>query len=444
MPGPPSPRWGGPGLRSSPGPEARCNSASTPRRVPPACCDPHRARRPGATRRGRRRWPVPGVAILTGPGGPVQRRSRSRSSVCPLVAILTGPGGPVQRPSIRADAARIPPVAILTGPGGPVQPYAAAGHTSARTSCDPHRARRPGATPAESIHFQLRRRCDPHRARRPGATGRCGSPHSQEVRGCDPHRARRPGATRNAARPVSRLLRWLRSSPGPEARCNHAVCRAVEVLPLVAILTGPGGPVQRRTASAPDFPNVVAILTGPGGPVQPQIHAARYALTTVAILTGPGGPVQLVRLSTMFRTTPTLRSSPGPEARCNPRPRHLRIPMTRCCDPHRARRPGATGLPRETKDTTRHVAILTGPGGPVQRRSRSGWTSRSTSCDPHRARRPGATRPPRIRHHRPAAVAILTGPGGPVQLPVPGRPGSALNEVAILTGPGGPVQLGLT
>ena len=87
--------------------------------------------------------------------------------------------------------------------------------------------------------------------------------------------------------------------------------------------------------------------------------------------------------------------------------------MSHCFNPHRARRPGATG-PR------RRLRFASG------------------CFNPHRARRPGATSKSYILVGKQGLVSILTGPGGPVLRSIHLR-GYWQDGVSILTGPGGPV-----
>ncbi len=284
-----------------------------------------------------------------------------------------------------------------------------------RTGCDPHRARRPGATPHRTRTHRTGCRCDPHRARRPGATSpstwgsmstgvlrsspgpearcnprrrrrrregaglrsspgpeaRCNPRPLQVTRcascGCDPHRARRPDATPTILLDEIDAI-WLRSSPGPEARCNSGLVRTGTARHACC------DPHRARRPGA-TRPTSTAKLSWPPLRSSPGPEARCNIADTASVL----GPA-------------LLRSSPGPEARCNlgGRPRSPR--RWTGCDPHRARRPGATGFPAAPRLRLVLVAILTGPGGPVQ----PAWTcttrpASSGGCDPHRARRPGAT-----------------------------------------------------
>ena len=158
----------------------------------------------------------------------------------------------------------------------------------------------------------------------------------------------------------------LRSSPAPEGRCWRWKRHRYGLLLRVAILTGSGGPVL-------------------GWPHEEAAPGARV-----------------------------LRSSPAPEGRCWRLPTVWRRPRWRRCDPHRPRRAGAGRGMEHGLCGRAHVAILTGPGGPVLVHPaplRSGHPGR---CDPHRPRRAGAGTVTLQVHIPPAQVAILTGPGGPV------------------------------
>ena len=67
---------------------------------------------------------------------------------------------------------------------------------------------------------------------------------------------------------------------------------------------------------------------------------------------------------------------------------------TSCFNPHRARRPGATGHLHPQGARLPEVSILTGPEGPVQPPRTDIRIWRKGCFNPHRARRPGATIPP--------------------------------------------------
>ena len=88
---------------------------------------------------------------------------------------------------------------------------------------------------------------------------------------------------------------------------------------------------------------VVAILTGPEGPVlQRRVVEAGVRRPLVAILTGPEGPVLPgEQLRAAWKANAALRSSPVPKGRCCP----LWI--------------------LKVADWPASVAILTGPEGPV-------------------------------------------------------------------------------
>ena len=192
----------------------------------------------------------------------------------------------------------------------------------------------------------LHRCCDPHRPRRAGAGLDLKDGHGSDHQGCDPHRPRRAGAgVKFAAVPGIRL-------------------------PVVAILTDPGGPVLAPRGSGR------SCRTWGCDPHRPRrAGAGRRALVAdaadpdVAILTDPGGPVlagsqsgppwpgrgcdphrprragaggrRTVGSITVRRL---LRSSPTPEGRCWAPTRRMCSSPTRCCDPHRPRRAGA-GVP---------------------------------------------------------------------------------------------------
>ena len=232
-----------------------------------------------------------------------------------------------------------------------------------KVSFNPHRTRRPGATPSSSVNwvsvewFQSspdpKARCNKigrsFRSRTsrfqssPDPKARCNyrlwlSP----VSGSEFQSSPDPKARCNLVHSGSHyLLSEFQSSPDPKARCNAAFLVAMQEQQLVSILTGPEGPVQRRF---PDF------------------HPHR---TLVSILTGPEGPVQRA-LGCGTARVPT------------------------CFNPHRTRRPGATAEP-PTPASTR-------PGFNPHRTRRPGatWpasisTSTESSFNPHRTRRPGAT-----------------------------------------------------
>ncbi len=283
-------------LRSSPVPEGRCNSSSSTRPASRFRCDPHRPRRAGAT--------VPGVLAPAEPPRCDPHRPRRAGATgfrgqrsWPVLVLRSSPAPEgrcnAQRPH-RMDASDVQ-VAILTGPGGPVQPPCTTTDRRAARRCDPHRPWRAGATPRPRHHRPVRRRLRSS----PALEGRCNG----------------------SSVAIARRGVGLRSSPALEGRCNLG--GGVEFVGgFVAILTGPGGPVQpdaywvgnsgndftlrsspalegrcnqEEVAVTQPLNAEVAILTGPGGPVQPDARARIHAQPGVAILTGPGGPVQPVR-----------------------------------------------------------------------------------------------------------------------------------------------------
>jgi len=158
----------------------------------PRCFNPHRARRPGAT--SQRHSGSNAAGSFQSSPGPEARcyDSRARATSNGKVSILTGPGGPVLLGAAR-HIGRCSPVSILTGPGGPV-------------------LRHDGA-----VYLDL---ADVSILTGPGGPVLPGSTHAD----------------------------WHR----------HAV----------SILTGPGGPVlQTQQGGTTQHNDVVSILTGPGGPV---------------------------------------------------------------------------------------------------------------------------------------------------------------------------------
>ncbi len=184
------------------------------------------------------------------------------------VSILTGPEGPVQLRVQRFHRLAHGRVSILTGPEGPVQPAAGARSFIRLRSFNPHRPRRAGATLTRIGRSLILLSFNPHRPRRAGATVR------------------------------------RRGQPG--------------LKPIVSILTGPEGPVQR----------------------------------------GPGDRHEDHR---------RFQSSPAPKGRCNVSLYFAWRPAMRACfNPHRPRRAGATPGKGEHEQAALAVSILTGPEGPVQ------------------------------------------------------------------------------
>ena len=82
---------------------------------------------------------------------------------------------------------------------------------------------------------------NPHRARRPGATFQEAGVHPSQLVSI----LTGPGGPVLRARGQGRAeaLYQFQSSPGPEARCYHAVLCPWHAEHTVSILTGPGGPV---------------------------------------------------------------------------------------------------------------------------------------------------------------------------------------------------------
>ena len=133
-----------------------------------------------------------------------------------VVSILTGPEGPVL-PAPPRHIPRCRGVSILTGPEGPVLLDLHCRDDEVRACFNPHRARRPGATPGKAQVPARPPRFNPHRARRPGATPLSSQVNSLSIR--------------------------FQSSPGPKARCYEARRGPFASLAEVSILTGPEGPV---------------------------------------------------------------------------------------------------------------------------------------------------------------------------------------------------------
>ena len=331
-------------------------------------------------------------------------------------------------------------------------------------------------------------RFNPHRPFRAGATRRPPSSRSRSS-SFNPHRPFRAGATTNvmAGTTISSLFQ---SSPALSGRCNLERFWAELLGKYVSILTGPFGPVQPDNKLTAGQVHIVSILTGPFGPVQHRYshHRARFA--GVSILTGPFGPVQralLLRPGARFRGfNPHRPFRAGATSTTRSRPRGTVVSIL--TGPF-----GPVQLPRAPLVVLgAGVSILTGPFGPVQRFWRC-WSSRRTRCfNPHRPFRAGATHveggPKRavmtfqsspalsgrcnhVFRRRPdvrLAVSILTGPFGPVQPAAasmaevrywPFQSSPALSgrcnaghsgervhpdSVSILTGPFGPVQRAAT
>jgi len=183
------------GFQSSPGPEARCYETITLREISMKLFQSS----PGPEARCYQRWPTKGwgpKSFQSSPG-PEARCYPGASPILTTamqVSILTGPGGPVLL-HFRVPLTALCAVSILTGPGGPVLHQ---------------KKQREGEQDAVSIltgpggpvlRTTSTRRCprwfrfNPHRARRPGATVLVVTGFAPGFPGFNPHRARRPGAT---------------------------------------------------------------------------------------------------------------------------------------------------------------------------------------------------------------------------------------------------------
>ena len=163
-------------------------------------------------------------------------------------------------------------------------------------------------------------RCDPHRPRRAGAAWRPDGPLPSTRRCCDPHQPRRAGAARAP---------WT------------VLARRVD---LVAILTGPGGPVLPSLHGA-------CMYDVPGcDPHRPRRAGAagRLVVGPVAARTLRSSPTPEGRCcptldgSAVALIGSTLRSSPAPEGRCCC-PIVRGVHRVAGCDPHRPRRAARAG-----------------------------------------------------------------------------------------------------
>ena len=270
-------------FQSSPGPKARCYRAR-PGPTTVTVFNPHRARRPGAT-------------------------AASNAFIVASFVSSSRPEGPVLTP--RSAATPDLRVFILTGPEG--RCYLAYGKVAVRdVSFNPHRARRPGAWGLLPGLGQSARSFNPHRARRPGATRRItGSRHRWRFNPHGPEGPVLPGCG------LIEGFEVVSSSPArrPGATSRRRLRRKTSRF----ILTGPEGPVLLRTWRRRRI-HIVSSSPGLEGPVLPSRHLhADAASAAFSILTGPEGPVLPARWTI------------------------LRAARTRV-HPHRARRPGATGV----------------------------------------------------------------------------------------------------
>ena len=233
---------------------------------------------------------------------------------------------------------------------------------------------------------------------------------------------------------------WLRSSPGPKTGCSpgarhpplgrsrrcdpHPVRRpgAAWVLDgddldqaAVAILTRSEDRVQPGAGGASSAGAEVAILTRSEDRVQPDHREVPGWVGAVAILTRSEDRVQRHPTGHADRRGLLLRSSPGPKTGCSTSGARSTVMVSRRCDPHPVRRPGAafshdnpyglapwlrsspgpkTGCSSTTPAVkaagTATVAILTRSEDRVQRTAGGRRTSGRRRCDPHPVRRPGA------------------------------------------------------
>ncbi len=212
-----------------------------------------------------------------------------------------------------------PGVAILTGHGGPVLAGPGGKRRAPGPCCDPHRPRGAGAgrepSPSESpeqrvailtghggrcwpdlvrilqlLHAELR--SSPATGAGAGSSSPTASRRSPGKLRSSPATGGRCWGSPDSARSLSSLT--LRSSPATGGRCWPVVVPTSTPGALrVAILTGHGGPVLGgEPLDVLADGELVAMLTGHGGPVLVArvLVAVRYR-PSVAILTGHGGPV---------------------------------------------------------------------------------------------------------------------------------------------------------
>ena len=113
-----------------------------------------------------------------------------------------------------------------------------------RSSFNPHRPRRAGATREAGRTREGPDCSNPHRPRRAGATPR---PKPASAHRTLFQSSPAPKGRCNGRLPVHQdPAPWFQSSPAPKGRCN-VHCRIVtQDIDGVSILTGPEGPVQRR------------------------------------------------------------------------------------------------------------------------------------------------------------------------------------------------------
>ena len=208
------------GFQSSPGQKARCNPVTDYEDQSMYCFNPHPARRPGATRVGRRHRLPQRVSILTRPEGRVQPSVGANVyETAAVVSILTRPEGRVQ-PMVKGQLKLARRVSILTRPEGRVQPLAYQQRQAVLSEVSILTRPEGRVQPPVGPPYLARPECfNPHPARRPGATCQCRQRHHrsavsiltrpegrvqppQSMRtlmpaggSFNPHPARRPGAT---------------------------------------------------------------------------------------------------------------------------------------------------------------------------------------------------------------------------------------------------------
>ena len=310
-----------------------------PTRKPPACFNPHPARRPDAT--GKQGALVDHASKSFNPH-PARRPDATSSSPRRLVHITSRPFQSSSGQKAGCNSTSYSKEARVVGSG-----------------FNPHPARRPDATIPTAYTSPLRYCFNPHPARRPDATLEYDSIRNH---GFNPHPARRPDATSGRPRglkihhSVSILIR-------PEGRMQPASRYKTEdlaVARIVSILIRPEGRMQPWSSTSgwrvsilrsrcnsriavSDIPVQVSILIRPEGRMQQSAvgrHLQRFE--AVSILIRPEGRMQPDRT--------TARRSQF------------------CFNPHPARRPDATHPGPAQASSPSPVSILIRPEGRMQQR----------------------------------------------------------------------------
>ena len=229
----------------------------------------------------------------------------------------------------------------------------------------------------------------------PGQKAGCNAPRRrlepQRQPGFNPHPARRPDATRRLYRRCNGRYRF-QSSPGQKAGCNIPVQPAHARAYRVSILTRPEGRMQHLFLQRQVCPG--SFQSSPG-----QKAGCNHCLPPFFYAPFTG-----------------FQSSPGQKAGCNCRTCRTSGPPPRSFNPHPARRPDATMMPR-TECVSSAWRFQSSPG------QKAGCNHDVSGILPG-----------------PLPVSILTRPEGRMQLAICAVSRFGCYAVSILTRPEGRMQ----